>query len=112
MNREGRPAGVKIAPKVVGRAAQASVKLMVSPRAVTFMGMPIMVVAMMPIRIAPFTLHTSRMMVSTRPMTNSHRVGLLNLASSGTMPEVTTLAPSSPTEAPVKETTSMFSRPM
>ena len=84
VNREGKPALVKIAPKVVGSCWQASVKLMELPREVTPMGMPKMAVTMMPIKMAPFTLHTSKTMVSTKPMMNSHKVGLFRMAIAGT----------------------------
>ena len=83
-NREGRPALVKMAPKVVGSCWQASVKLMELPREVTCMGMPMMAVATMPMRMAPFTLHTSSTMVSTSPMTNSHSTLVFKVAMAGT----------------------------
>lgn len=67
VKREGRPAEVKIAPKVVGSCWQASVKLTVSCGLVTCMGMPIRAVATMPMRIAPLTFKTSRTMVSAQP---------------------------------------------
>ena len=75
---------MKIAPKVVGSAAQASVKLIVSPVAVTPIGMPMMAVTTIPIRIAPFTLHTRRTMVSTRPIRNSQKTGWFSVAIAGT----------------------------
>ena len=84
VNREGSPALVKMAPKVVGSCWQASVKLMELPREVTFMGMPMRAVTTMPMRMAPLTLHTSSTMVSTKPMMNSQRVGLFSVAMAGT----------------------------
>ena len=58
VNREGRPASVNIAPNVVGSEAQASVKLTVSCAVVTPIGIPISVVTMMLMRIAPLTLRS------------------------------------------------------
>ena len=74
-NREPRPSPVKMAPKVVGRDLQASTKLMVSPVAVTPMGMPMRVVAIMLIRIAPLTFNRFRMTISARPIRNSQKAG-------------------------------------
>ena len=75
LNRDGRPWAVKIAPKVVGRAAHASVKLTESLVTVTPMGIPSRAVITIPIKIAPFTLQTRRTTVSTRPMRNSQKTG-------------------------------------
>ena len=84
VNRDGRPSAVKIAQKVVGRAAQASVKLTVSAVTVTPIGIPMMAVTTMPIRIAPFTLQTRSTMVRTRPIKNSQKAGWFSVAMAGT----------------------------
>ena len=75
VNKDGSPSAVKITPKVVGSAAQASVKLTESLAVVTPMGIPSRAVITMPMRIAPLTLHTSSTMVSTRPIRNSQNAG-------------------------------------
>ena len=75
--REGRPAWVKIAPKVVGSCWQASVKLMELLTVVTPIGIPITAVATIPIRIAPGTLHISRTMVRIRPITKQPESGVV-----------------------------------
>ena len=74
-NSDGRPSLVKMAPKVVGSWLQASVKLTVSVVTVTPIGMPSNAVATMPMRMAPLTLQTSRMMVRARPIKNSQKEG-------------------------------------
>ena len=74
-NRLVMPPSLNMARKVVGRAWQASEKLVVSCGEVTPKGMPMIVVAMMEIRMAPCTLRASRMMVSARPMMNTQNCG-------------------------------------
>lgn len=83
-NRATNPSLVKIAPKVVGSCWQASVKLMVSAVVVTPIGIPSSAVTIMLIRIAPFTLHISRTIVSARPIRKSHKEGWFKVANAGT----------------------------
>ena len=85
-NREPKPALVKMTPKVEGRAAQASEKLTVLEVTVTPMGMPIRVVTMMPMRMAPLTFRTWRTTISTRPMRNSQKAGWFRVDRAGTPP--------------------------
>ena len=86
LNSEGRPALVKMTPKVEGSWLQASRKLTVSVSAVTVtpMGMPSSVVNTMPIRMAPLTWQTCRTMVRNRPIKNSQKAGWFRVASAGT----------------------------
>src|SRR5699024_7711950 len=90
--REGRPAEVKMAPKVLGSWLHASAKLTGSVVTVTPMGMPSRLDTMMPIRMAALTLHTSRMMVRARPIRNSQKEGWFRVARAGT-PELKVTMP-------------------
>ena len=58
------------------------------------------------------TFNTNKITVRIRPIKNTQRTGLFNFVSSGTIPLVITLAPSSATAAPVNPTKSILRNPM
>lgn len=86
VNSEGKPSEVKMAPKVVGKALQASVKLTatLAEVEVTPIGMPIRVVTIMLISMAPFTLSTLRTNIMARPMRNNQMALVFMVAMPGT----------------------------
>lgn len=74
-NRLPIPPSLKMARNVVGSAAQASEKLTDSFIVVTPNGIPIMVVAIIAMSTAPFTLSTRSTIISARPIRNTQKLG-------------------------------------
>ncbi len=81
---EPRPSFVNITPKVVGRTLTASPRLIVSVVFVTPIKMPIIVVTIMLISIAPLTFISIRIIMRKSPITKRMRSGLLGIAIAGT----------------------------
>ena len=86
LNKLPMPPSLKIARNVVGSAWHASVKLVVSCGEVTPNGMPISVVTMMEIKMAPFTFKANRTIVKAKPIRKTQNCGSLNVDSAGTPP--------------------------
>ena len=96
-NSAGNPcvnAAPKVVPSCVKESLMPCVKLM-PERSTTPMGMPRMVVATMPMRMAPFTFSTSRITVSTRPIRNRSTEGVFSVTMAGVAAEEATTVPDS-----------------
>ena len=79
-NKDPSPSLVNMTPKVVGSTETASVKLIVSPVAVSPMGMPISAVMIMLKSIAPLNFRRVSTTVNTKPIRNNHKEGLSRVA--------------------------------
>ncbi len=90
LNRDNRPGLPKIAPKVFGSSATASLKLMVSANLVMPSGMPTSVEMIIPSKMAPLTLRTRRIMVKTNPKIAKSTGAVLKLTRAGTAAELPT----------------------
>ena len=85
-NSAGKPSALKITPKVCGSWANVSemdteLDMLVRP-----IGMPMIAVMTMVSSMPPLSLSTVNTMANSRPIRNSHRVGVFSVARPGVAP--------------------------